>query len=222
MGQTHSVAVSTQFQETAWRAALALSIITIAYNAIEGLVSVWYGLQDEALSLFGFGVDSFVEVISGIGILHLVLRMRTSEGIDMRDAFERKALRTTGGAFYVLSGSLVLSVIAGIFTHHEPITTFWGIVISLVSICTMAVLIHFKLRVGTTLGSEAIIADAHCTRACLYLSVVLLAASAGYEYTGIAMLDELGSLGIAWFAYREGKEAFEKSRGSLSCQSCAC
>lgn len=40
-----------------------LAIITIGYNVVEGIASVWLGAADETLSLFGFGVDSFVEVI---------------------------------------------------------------------------------------------------------------------------------------------------------------
>ncbi len=49
-----------------WASALAL--ITIIYNIIEGMVSVYFGFDDETIALFGFGLDSFVEVISGIGI----------------------------------------------------------------------------------------------------------------------------------------------------------
>ena len=68
--------------------AIWLSIITIVYNVLEGLISIWYGMEDETLALLGFGVDSFVEVISGIGILHLVIRMKKS-AIEKRDQFER-------------------------------------------------------------------------------------------------------------------------------------
>jgi len=77
-------------------------------------------------------------------------------------------------------------------------------------------LIRAKIRVGTALDSPAILADAACTRTCLQLSFVLLAASLGYELTGIAGLDSAGALGIAWFSWREGREAFGKARG-LSC-----
>ena len=59
--------------------AFVLSIITIVYNIIEGIISVYFGIDDEALSLLGFGSDSFVEVISGIGIAHMVFRMRYAE-----------------------------------------------------------------------------------------------------------------------------------------------
>jgi divalent metal cation (Fe/Co/Zn/Cd) transporter len=96
-------------------------------------------------------------------------------------------------------------------------------VISLISIFTMWILIHFKLQAGKALGSDAVIADANCTKTCLYLSFVLLAASLGYEFTGFGGIDAIGATGIAIFAFREGKEAFEKAAGKLcSCASCGC
>jgi divalent metal cation (Fe/Co/Zn/Cd) transporter len=91
-------------------------------------------------------------------------------------------------------------------------------VVSLVSIFTMWALMHHKLKVGRALGSDAIVADARCTRACLYLSFVLLFSSAGYELLGIGGLDSIGAGGIALLSFREGREAMEKARG----KSCAC
>ena len=52
--------------------ALGLSVFTIVYNVVEGLVSTWLGFRDETLALFGFGIDSFIEVISGVGIAVMV------------------------------------------------------------------------------------------------------------------------------------------------------
>ena len=63
------------------------------------------------------------------------------------------------------------------------------------------------------LNSAAIIADANCTKTCIYMSVVLLVSSLTFALTGFALLDVLGALGIAWFAFSEGREAFEKARG---------
>jgi len=85
----------------------------------------------------------------------------------------------------------------------------------------MWVLVHYKLKIGRQYNSQALIADANCTRACMYLSVVLLVSSIGYELTGIGMLDSLGAVGIAVLSFKEGREAFEKARGNLicSCQS---
>ena len=56
--------------------AFFLSILTIGYNLLEGLISVYFGISDETLALLGFGVDSFVEVISGFGVAHMIWRMR--------------------------------------------------------------------------------------------------------------------------------------------------
>ncbi|PJA99290.1 MAG: hypothetical protein CO127_10930, partial [Ignavibacteria bacterium CG_4_9_14_3_um_filter_36_18] len=58
------------------------------------------------------------------------------------------------------------------------------------------------------------IADANCTRTCFYLSFILLAASLIYEMTGIGYIDAIGSLGIAYYAFKEGKESFGKSKQS--------
>src|SRR5512141_3076976 len=88
-----------------WQYALWLAVITIAYNLVEGLVSIYFGAQDEALTLFGFGVDSFIEVMSGIGILAMVIRIRQNPGTP-RSQFERSALRITGSSFYILSAGL--------------------------------------------------------------------------------------------------------------------
>ena len=78
-----------------YKYALWLSFITIGYNVVEGGIATWFGAEDETLALFGFGVDSFVEVISGIGIAHFVLRMKKNPDTDP-DEFEITALRITG------------------------------------------------------------------------------------------------------------------------------
>jgi len=199
------------------RIALWLSIITIVYNVAEGLVSVYFGSTDDTLVLLGFGIDSFVEVISGIGILHMVLWMQHSE-IKNHDRFERLALRITGSAFILLAVGLVVGSILRLINKAMPETTLPGIIIALISIATMYFLMHYKLKAGKILDSDAIIADAHCTKTCLYLSFILLVSSLLYQFFRINYIDIAGSLGIAWYAFSEGRESFEKVRkNQLSC-----
>ena len=198
------------------RTAFYLAVITIAYNVIEGLVSIYFGISDEALSLLGFGVDSLVEVISGAGILHMVIKLRKS-GDDASDAFERRALRITGVAFMLLAAGLMAGSIMNIIEQSKPVTTIPGVVISLLSILTMYFLLRAKLNIGRKLNSDAIIADAMCTKTCFYLSIVLLASSILYEIFKISYIDIAGSLGIAYFAVKEGIEAFRKAAGKDTC-----
>ncbi len=199
------------------RTALILSIITVGYNLLEGIISVTFGYNDETLALFGFGVDSFVEVISGLGILHMVLRMKNSKVIE-RDKFEKTALRITGVSFYILTAGLIVSSILNIINKTKPETTLVGIIVALISIFTMYFLMNAKLKVGKELNSDAIISDANCTKTCFYLSFILLISSGLYEIFKIGYFDILGSVGIAYYAFKEGKEAFEKVKtGNLAC-----
>lgn len=202
-------------KESLYRWAYALAVITILYNVIEGLVSIYFGIEDNTLVLFGFGLDSFVEVISGVGIWHMVKRIKKNHDSNP-DRFERRALRITGTAFYILTTGLLATALINIYQNHKPETTFWGIIISLISILTMWLLIHYKIKVGRQLDSQAIIADAHCTRACLYLSIVLLLSSGGYELTGIGGIDSIGTIFIAGLSLKEGRESFRRAKG-LSC-----
>ena len=199
--------------------ALWLAYVTIFYNVAEGIISVFFGASDETLALLGFGVDSFVEVISGIGILHMIFRMRKS-GDDpaSRDNFEKTALRITGFSFYLLTAGLLAGSVLNIVHGSVPETTIPGIIISSISIATMWFLMTYKKKIGEKLISDAIVADANCTKTCFYLSIVLLASSGLYEIFRIGYIDIAGSLAIAWFAFSEGKEAFEKAKSkSLSC-----
>ena len=196
--------------------AFALAIFTILYNVTEGIIATYFGYQDETLTLFGFGVDSFIEMISGIGIAHMIIRMRSHSNVS-RDTFERTALRITGYAFYLLVAGLIISTAIILYTGQKPQTTFWGVVISLVSILVMLVLIYLKIKTGKQLNSEAMLADANCTKVCIYMSVILLVSSVVYEFTQLPYLDAAGTLGLAWFSYKEGQECFEKANSDKLC-----
>jgi divalent metal cation (Fe/Co/Zn/Cd) transporter len=203
-----------------YRTALWLSILTVLYNIVEGLVSVFFSIQDETLALFGFGIDSFIETVSAAGVTFMILRIM-KDPVGPRAPFETTALRITGNGFYVLAAGLVLSAGYNIYTGHSPETTFWGTVVALISIVAMSVLIRLKMNVGKRLGSRPIIADARCTQVCLVMSVVLLAASLLYSLTGIGYMDSLGTLGIAYLSFKEGREALEKAKNTSSC-CCSC
>jgi len=199
-----------------WRYALWLALFTIFYNFAEGLISIYFGVQDEALTLFGFGIDSFIEVMSGLGVLTMVIRIRRSPEAP-RSTFEQTALRITGASFYLLAAGLGATALYNLFTAHKPETTLPGLVISIVSIAAMWLLVRGKRNVGRALDSSPILADANCTMVCIYMSVVLLVSSLIYQFTGIGFVDSLGALGLIYFSIKEGKEAFEKAAGIDHC-----
>lgn len=201
-----------------YRIAFLLAIATILCSVLEGLASTYFGYKDESLTLFGFGADSFVEAISGFGIALMVLRIQRQPDSD-RNNFERNALQITGYSFYVLVVGLVITSAYNLWTGHSPNNTISGIVISMISIIAMLTLIYGKTKIGRQLDSDAILADAECTRVCIYMSLVLLVASGINELTRIAYIDSLAALGLAYLSFREGRECFEKARSKkgLNC-----
>ena len=194
-----------------FKIAFGLAVFTILYNIVEGIVSTYLGFEDESLALFGFGSDSFIEVISGLGITHMILRIQGNPN-SRRDDFERTALKITGTSFYILVFGLALTSVYNIYIGHKPITTFWGVIISIISIVVMWALVIWKKGVGTRLNSAPILADANCTLVCVYMSIILLISSGIYEIFGIPYIDSVGTLGLAYFAFKEGKECFEKAK----------
>ncbi|MDP4270970.1 MAG: cation transporter [Bacteroidota bacterium] len=209
----------TEKEQILYKRAYALSLFTIFYNVVEGIVSMILGYSDDTLTLFGFGVDSFIEVMSGIGIAVMIRRIGQNPE-SSKSPFEIQALKITGTAFYLLSAGLLAGIVVNIINHHKPETTLWGIVISLISILVMIWLMNAKKRVGHQLYSSPILADANCTKVCVYMSVVLLVASLIYELTSFAYADAIGAAGLIYFSIMEGKEAFEKAKGKACCCEC--
>lgn len=196
--------------------ALLLGIFTVLYNLGEGVVSIAFGLQDETLALFGFGVDSFIECLSGLGIIAMILRIQSNPDTP-KSVFEKTALRITGISFYLLAVGLLVTVLVNVYSGHKPETTISGLIISLISIAVMWALVYLKAQVGHRLDSAPILADANCTKVCIYMSIVVLVASLVYEVTGIGYADSLGALGLIYFAVQEGRESFEKAKGVDIC-----
>ncbi len=200
------------------RIALWLSLITIGYNFLEGIISVFLGFSDETLALFGFGIDSFVEVISGAGIFHMIMRIY-QHGVEKQSHFEKTALKITAFSFFLLGIVLIVVSLYKLYIGSIPENTFWGIIISLISLLAMGFLIFYKIKVGKKLNSDAIIADAKCTLTCMYLSIILLVSSGLFYFLKISWADSIGAIGLALFSLKEGKEALEKSKAK-SCTHC--
>jgi divalent metal cation (Fe/Co/Zn/Cd) transporter len=199
-----------------YKIAFGLAVFTILYNIAEGFISMYFGYSDDSLTLFGFGADSFIEVFSGLGIAHMVLRIRR-QPTSNRDNFERTALTITGFSFYALVIGLIGTSVYNLWVGRTPETTLWGVIISIISIAVMLALVYGKTKVGRRLNSNAILADAECTKVCISMSVILLIASGVYELTKFAFVDTVGTLGLAYLSFKEGRECFEKVKKNSHC-----
>lgn len=195
---------------------LFLAIFTVIYNLAEGLISIYFGVRDETLSLFGFGADSFVETISALGVTQMIYRIKKNPHSQKSD-FEKTALQITGWCFYILTLTLSISAIYNLIKGNHPESTLVGMIISLISILSMWLLVHLKTKLGKKLDSQPIIADARCNLVCIYMSIVLLVSSSLWWFFKIPFIDALGALGLAYFSFKEGKESLQKAKGIECC-----
>jgi divalent metal cation (Fe/Co/Zn/Cd) transporter len=194
-----------------WQYAMLFAILTIVFNIAEGLVSIWFGVSDDMLTLSGFGVDSFIETISAIGVAVMISRIRNNPDAD-KSQFEITALKLTGWCFYGLALILAIGAIFNVVHGHKPESTTAGVVISLISIASMSGLIIAKKRLGVALSCQPMIADANCNLVCVYMSVVLLVASAAFALFHFGWIDTVGTAGIIFLSVREGRESLERAR----------
>ena len=148
-----------------------IEYFTIAWNSVEGLVAIISGVLAGSISLVGFGIDSFIEVISGSVLLW---RMSVDAEIETRERNEKLSLRVVGFCFLALTLYVGYESVSDLITRKAPEHSLPGIALACVSLVVMPLLSRAKKRVGNELGSAAMHADAKQTDFCVYLSAILL------------------------------------------------
>lgn len=185
---------------------------TIAYNVIEAAVAVTAGAVAGAISLVGFGVDSGIEVAAATVVL---VRLRaTIRGEEPDEHKERRALKFIAVTFFALAAYVVLVGCRDLITGEKPAISVVGIVLTGLSIIVMPWLAWAKRKAGEQMGSALVIADAAETRLCAWLSLSTFAGLVAFALFGLAWIDAVAGFVIAFFAIREGREAWE---GELDC-----
>ena len=72
--------------------ALLLSYFTVGYNVLEGIVSLFAGVLAGSIALVGFGLDSFVESLSG-SVMIWRFRKHGKISEEEEERVEKKAIR---------------------------------------------------------------------------------------------------------------------------------
>lgn len=183
------------------RRAQLLAATSVAYNALEAVVAITAGVVAGSVALVGFGLDSVVEVSSGLIILWQ-FRHRLPE------SREQQALRAMGLSFFALAGYVAFESVRALLGGHDPETSPVGIGLAIASLLVMPFLSWAQRRTGRALGSNAVVADSTQTLLCTYLSAVLLAGLVLNATLGWTWADPVAGLAIAFVAAREGLEAW--------------
>ena len=197
------------------RRGLYLEYATIAYNSLEAVIAILSGFLAGSIVLMGFGIDSVIEVSSG---LSLVWRLRSDEDPARRDETERLSLRLVGICFVMLAAYVAVDATMALLRSEAPSESVAGIVLAALSIIVMPLLARAKRRVAAHIGSAALTADARQTDLCMYLSVILLVGLLLNATLGWWWADPVAALAMTPIILWEGIQAL---RGRTCCASCA-
>ena len=187
------------------RRALFLSYFTVAYNLIEGVLSILAGSMADSIALIGFGLDSFVESLSGMIVIWR-FRLHGKISAEEEEKVEGKAARFIGYTFFILGLYVLYESIKKLYLGETTEPSLFGILIAIVSLITMPILFSLKYRTGRQLGSRSLMADSKETLACSFLSLALLA-GLGLNYLyGLWQADPVIGFVIVGYLIKEGRE----------------
>ncbi len=185
-----------------------LSVFTVSWNVIEGIIAIVSGLLAGSVALVGFGIDSFVESTSGIVVGWRFSYEMGGRSREKNEKAELWASRITGSLLLILAIYLVLDSGRRLFGFgREPDPSRVGIALTVISLVIMPVLAKAKLKLAGQVGSKALRADAYETVACAWLSLTTLAGLTLNAAFGWWWADPGAALVLVPLIVREGLEA---------------
>jgi len=189
------------------RRARLLAAASVAYNVAEAVVAISSGRVADSTALVGFGLDSTVEVMSGLVILWQF-------GHAVPEEREHLARRLIAVSFFALAAYVTVESVRAVVARDQPDTSVVGITLAALSLAVMPLLSRWQRHTGRELGSGAVVADGAQTLLCTYLSAVLLVGLLANALLGWWWLDPVAALVIAAVAVREGRSNW---RGDACC-----
>src|SRR6266480_999988 len=182
---------------SALRRGVQLEILTIAWMLIEACVAVGAGIVARSVLLTAFGIDSVVELLSGIVVLRRLLGR----------AEEEISTRISAVLLVLLCVYVVLFSIGGLVLRVMPEGSILGIAVSAVAIVAMPLLAGAKRRVNRVLESPSLRADIAESLSCAFLAAATLVGLVVSMATGWWGAQHIAALGLLVWLIPEAVEA---------------
>ena len=193
-------------RSAALRQGIRLEVVTIAWMLVEAGVALGAGIAARSVLLTAFGVDSVIELLSGV-----VLYRRLSAQSNV-ERLENLTTRISAVLLVLLIAYVLLSSLAGIALHVIPEGSAVGIAVSLVAVVAMPLLARAKQRVNRVIASPSLRADIAETISCAYLAAVTLAGLSASMLTGWWWAQYVAALALLIWLVPETREALEHWR----------
>jgi divalent metal cation (Fe/Co/Zn/Cd) transporter len=190
------------------RRVVRLQIFTLVWMSVEALVSIGAAWHAHSPSLFAFGGDSLIELLSAVVVLS---RFRL-------ELTEARAARTAGALLFILAALVVLTSSLNLFGYREAKRTPVGMGILLLAAVVMPLLASRKRQLAAITSSAALKADAAESALCGYMAWIALAGLAVNAIWSKSWADPVAALALTPLILREGWEAIRSSK--LCCDCC--
>lgn len=191
-----------------------LEYATVGYNVLEGVIAIGSGVLAGSIALVGFGIDSGIEVLSG---LILLWRLNTRRDEEEREQVEARALKLVGWSFLLLAAYVALDAAMSLVRRQAPEESAIGIALAAVSVVVMPLLVRAKRRVAAQLSSRALAADSKQTELCTWLSAILLGGLVLNALAGWWWADPVAALIMVPIIGNEGVEALRGEQCEDGC-----
>jgi divalent metal cation (Fe/Co/Zn/Cd) transporter len=192
---------------TAIKQGLRLEVLTIAWMLAEAVIAIGAGVVARSVLLTAFGVDSVIELLSGI-VLFRRLSVEAAGGSDAAvERLEARTKRISALLLVALCAYVVLSSIAGLALRIMPSGSIVGIAVAGIALVAMPLLARAKRGVNRVLESPSLRADIAETISCAYLAAVTLAGLAASMLLGWWWAQYVAALALLVWLIPETREA---------------
>src|SRR5713226_1876927 len=104
---------------TGHQKALLAEYFTVGWNVIEGIVAIAAGVMASSIALEGFGLDSYIEVASGL-VLIWRLRKHGFGDEEEEEAAEKRAILFVGATFFLLAVYVIYESGKKLYFQERP------------------------------------------------------------------------------------------------------
>lgn len=180
---------------------LFLEYVTLGWNIIGCVIVIFLALKASSLSLFGFGIDSVIEIGASVVVIWQLKLINKD-----KEVFATKLI---GVAFVLLSIYITAQAILAFIHKSHSLPSSFGMLWLLVTAIVMLSLAYGKKKIGTVLQNPVLLAEAKVTVIDGMLAVSVLVGLLLNVYLGWWWADILASLIIVFYGIREAVHVFK-------------
>ncbi|ADK79369.1 cation diffusion facilitator family transporter [Sediminispirochaeta smaragdinae] len=195
------------------------SWVGILGNGLLSALKVTVGFFSGSLALVGDGIDSATDVVTSFVSLltaGIVERPPDNEHPYGHARAETVATKILGFLIFFAGAQLALSTLRSLFSGvSRPLPEFPAAMVALVSVVGKSLLAFYKLRVGRTIDSPMLIADARNMTGDVVISLGVFAGIGATLLSGIAFLDSIIALLVSLWIMKVAFSIFMEAGDEL-------